>query len=155
MLVFSGNIYFWRRYRVNYPFIFGLKEGTELGYRQVLLLSAALSVVSLAAVISNLDMDMDRKTNHFETLPELVPLGLVIVSSRNSIQRQIFVMFLDAISFVLQVLLLILFCPLNIIYRSSRFFLIRCTFRCFFAPLYKVMGLKFSHILIILLLRHH
>ncbi|EXB31940.1 Phosphate transporter PHO1-3-like protein [Morus notabilis] len=80
MLVFSGNIYFWRRYRVNYPFIFGLKEGTELGYRQVLLLSAALSVVSLAAVISNLDMDMDRKTNHFETLPELFPLGLVIVT---------------------------------------------------------------------------
>ncbi|GMN29546.1 hypothetical protein TIFTF001_047949 [Ficus carica] len=114
MLMFSGNIYYWRRYRVNYPFIFGLKEGTHLGYKEVFLLSAALSVLSLGAVISNLDMDMERNANNFKTMPELVPLGLVIL------------------------LLLILFCPLNIIYRSTRYFLIRISFRCLFAPLYKV-----------------
>ncbi|KAL5582251.1 hypothetical protein UlMin_014693 [Ulmus minor] len=114
MLMFSGNIYFWRRYRVNYPFIFGLKQGTELGYREVFLLSSALAILSLAGVISNLDMDMDRNTNSFNALPELVPLGIVLV------------------------LLLILFCPFNLIYRSSRFFLIQSVFHCIFAPLYKV-----------------
>ncbi|GMN42204.1 hypothetical protein TIFTF001_011410, partial [Ficus carica] len=114
MLMFSGNIYYWRRYRVNYPFIFGLKEGTHLGYREVFLLSAALSVLSLGAVISNLEMDMERNANNFKTIPELVPLGLVIL------------------------LLLIVLCPLNIIYRSTRYFLIQISFRCLFAPLYKV-----------------
>ncbi|PON96358.1 SPX domain containing protein [Trema orientale] len=114
MLMFSANIYFWRRYRVNYPFIFGLKQGTELGYREVFLLSAALSVLSLAAVISNLDMKIDPKTQNFKMLPELVPMGLVIF------------------------LFLILFCPFNIIYRSTRFFLIGSAFHCLFAPLYKV-----------------
>ncbi|KAJ8546043.1 hypothetical protein K7X08_018626 [Anisodus acutangulus] len=77
---YMENIFpLYRRFRVNYPFIFGFKQGTKLGYRQVLLLASGISV-----------------------------------------------------------LLLITFCPLNIIYRSSRFFLIRCVWRCLCAPLYKV-----------------
>ncbi|KAL5582253.1 hypothetical protein UlMin_014695 [Ulmus minor] len=114
MIMFSANIYFWRRYRVNYPFIFGLKQGKELGYREVFLLSSALAVLSLAGVISNLEMDMDRITNSFNALPELVPLGIVLV------------------------LFLILFFPFNIIYRSTRSFFIQSVFHCIFAPLYKV-----------------
>ena len=39
MLMYSANLYFWRRYRVNYSFIFGFKKGTELGYREVFVLS--------------------------------------------------------------------------------------------------------------------
>ncbi|RVW80891.1 Phosphate transporter PHO1-like 9 [Vitis vinifera] len=114
MLMYSANIYFWRRYRVNYTFIFGFKQGTALGYREVLLLSSALSVLTLGGVLSNLDMEMDERTKSFKALTELVPLGIVIV------------------------LLLIIFCPFNIIYRSSRFFFIQCAFHCICAPLYKV-----------------
>ncbi|XXG70565.1 hypothetical protein AAC387_Pa07g0012 [Persea americana] len=114
LLMYAANIYFWRRYRVNYPFIFGFKQGTELGYRQVFLLSSSLAVLALAGVLANLDMEMDKKTKSYETLTELVPLGLVTI------------------------ILLITFCPLNIIYRSSRFFLLRCAFHCICAPLYKV-----------------
>ncbi|CAN0923604.1 Phosphate transporter PHO1 homolog 3 [Linum grandiflorum] len=33
IVMYAANIYFWRRYRVNYSFIFGFKQGTELGYR--------------------------------------------------------------------------------------------------------------------------
>ncbi|PPR83207.1 hypothetical protein GOBAR_AA37506 [Gossypium barbadense] len=50
----AANIFFWRRYRINYTFIFDFKQGTELGYRGVLLLSfglAALALASLALVI--------------------------------------------------------------------------------------------------------
>ncbi|KAK1395213.1 hypothetical protein POM88_014269 [Heracleum sosnowskyi] len=36
MFMYAANVYFWRRYRVNYPFIFGFKEGSALGYREVL-----------------------------------------------------------------------------------------------------------------------
>ncbi|XP_058096370.1 phosphate transporter PHO1 homolog 3-like [Magnolia sinica] len=114
MLMYAANIYFWRRYRVNYPFIFGFKQGTELGYREVSLLSTALAVLALAGVLTNLDMQMDPKTNEYKPLTELVPLGLV--------------------TFVL----LVTFCPFNIIYRSNRFFLLQCAFHCICAPLYKV-----------------
>lgn len=80
MLMYAGNVFFWKRYRVNFLFIFGFKQGRELGYREVLLLSSGLSLILLAAVISHLDMDIDQRTKSFRTLTELIPLGLLIVS---------------------------------------------------------------------------
>lgn len=65
---------------MNYPFIFGFKQGTELGFREVFLLASGFTVLALAAVLSNLDMEMDERTESFKTLTELVPLGLVTVS---------------------------------------------------------------------------
>lgn len=79
MIMFSGNIYFWRRFQVNYPFIFGFKQGSELGYREVFLLSSVVAVLTLAGAISNLNMDMDPRTTSFRTIAELVPVGLVTV----------------------------------------------------------------------------
>jgi hypothetical protein len=80
MLLYSANVYFWRRFKINYSFIFGFKEGTELGYREVFLLSSGLAVLSLAAVLSSLDMEMDQGKKSFSTFIELMPAGLVIVS---------------------------------------------------------------------------
>ncbi|KAI3467312.1 hypothetical protein Pfo_023975 [Paulownia fortunei] len=114
MLVYAANVYFWRRYKINYPFIFGFKQGTELGYREVFLLSNGLAVIALATFLVHLHVKMDSKSQHYENYIELLPLGLVIV------------------------VVAITFCPFNIIYRSSRFFLIKCVFRCICAPLYKV-----------------
>ncbi|KAJ7943430.1 Phosphate transporter PHO1-like protein [Quillaja saponaria] len=114
MLMYAANTYFWRRYRVNYPFIFGFKRGTELGYRDVFLLSTGLAVLVLASFLVNLHLEMDQTTRRYKTVTELVPLGLVIL------------------------VLVILFCPFNIIYCSSRFFFIRCLVRCICAPLYLV-----------------
>ncbi|KAF8103840.1 hypothetical protein N665_0183s0018 [Sinapis alba] len=114
MFMYASNIYFWKRYRVNYPFIFGFKEGTELGYRHVLLLSFCLNTLALAAVIMNLDMEMDPSTNDYKTLTELLPL------------------------FIVCLVIAITICPFNILYRSSRFFFIMVVFRCIAAPLYKV-----------------
>ncbi|XP_073310362.1 phosphate transporter PHO1 homolog 9-like isoform X1 [Primulina huaijiensis] len=114
MLMYGVNTYLWRRFRVNYTFIFGFRSGTELGFREIFLLASAFSVLTLVAVLSNLDMEMDPRTQRFQTLTELVPAGLVMV------------------------LLFITFCPFNIIYRSSRFFLIQCAWHCLFAPIYKV-----------------
>ncbi|KAL8247078.1 hypothetical protein R6Q59_008294 [Mikania micrantha] len=114
MLMYAANIYFWKRFRVNYAFIFGFKPTTELGYKEILLLSSVLLVLTLAAVLSNLEMEMDENTRSFTTLTELVPLGLVTV------------------------LLLIMVCPFNIMYRASRFFLIVNLWHFVCAPLYKV-----------------
>ncbi|CAA3021115.1 phosphate transporter PHO1 homolog 3-like [Olea europaea subsp. europaea] len=114
MLMYAANIYFWKRYRVNYTFIFGFKEGTELGYREVLLLGFCLNALALASVLANLDMEMDPKTHDYKAITEIVPLGLVML------------------------VIAILLCPFNIIYRSSRFFLLVCILHCLFAPLYEV-----------------
>ncbi|THG00515.1 hypothetical protein TEA_004010 [Camellia sinensis var. sinensis] len=114
MIMYAGNTYFWKRFRINYPFLFGFKLGTELGYGEVLLLGSGLAILTLAGVISNLDMDMDPRIRSFRTITELVPLGLVTL------------VFLKT------------FCPFNIVYRSNRFFLIKCAFHCLCAPLYKV-----------------
>ncbi|XP_010525588.1 PREDICTED: phosphate transporter PHO1 homolog 7 isoform X2 [Tarenaya hassleriana] len=114
MIMYAANIYFWRRYRVNYPFIFGFKEGTELGFSQVLLFSFGLGTLALSSVLLNLDMEMDPKTNDYKTITELLPLFLVII------------------------LIAVALCPFNIFYRSSRFFFLAILFRCVAAPLYKV-----------------
>ncbi|KAI7744195.1 hypothetical protein M8C21_020813 [Ambrosia artemisiifolia] len=114
MLMYAANIYFWKRFRVNYPYIFGFKPNTELGYKEILLLSSALLLLTLAAVLSNLEMEMDERTQSFTTLTELVPLGLVTV------------------------VLLVMICPFNIMYHASRFFLIVNLWHCVCAPLYKV-----------------
>ncbi|GLU09450.1 hypothetical protein SLE2022_334420 [Rubroshorea leprosula] len=114
MLMYAANVYYWRRYRVNYAFIFGFKQGTELGYREVLLLSFALGTLALVSVLSSLDMEMDPNTESYEAFTELLPLFLVIT------------------------VLVILFLPFNILHRSSRFFFLTCLFHCICAPLYKV-----------------
>ncbi|OVA12214.1 SPX [Macleaya cordata] len=119
LLMYAVNIFFWKRYRVNYRFIFGFKQETELGYREVFLVSVGLALLSLASVLANLDMEMDPRTKSYQKFTELVPLGLVTL------------------------VLAITLCPFNIIYRSSRLFLIKSIFRCICAPLYKVTLIDF------------
>ncbi|KAF4400169.1 hypothetical protein G4B88_019378 [Cannabis sativa] len=114
LLMYATNIYFWRRYKINYPFIFGFKRGTELEYRDVYLLSTGLAVLASSAFLANLHLDMDPNTQKLKEVTQLVPLALVTL------------------------VLLLIFCPLNILYRASRFFFIRCLFRCILAPLYPV-----------------
>ncbi|KAB2624514.1 phosphate transporter PHO1 10-like [Pyrus ussuriensis x Pyrus communis] len=58
MLMYAADIYFWRRYRVNYAFIFGFKKGTEHSYCEVFLLSTGLAVLSLGGFLANLHLDL-------------------------------------------------------------------------------------------------
>ncbi|KAM6547412.1 hypothetical protein CsatB_019088 [Cannabis sativa] len=114
MVMYAANVFFWRKYRVNYPFIFGFKPGTELGYRDVMLPAFVLSALALGCVLSNLDMQMDPRTLDYKALTELLPLLLLVVVT------------------------VIMICPLNIVYRSSRYFFLTCLFHGLLAPLYKV-----------------
>ncbi|KAI3864981.1 hypothetical protein MKW92_020491, partial [Papaver armeniacum] len=111
MLLYAAAIYFWKLDLINYPFIFGFKQGTELGYREVFLLSTILATAALACVLANLDMELDISTKKYK-------------ASLN---------YFLCISFIL-----IIVCPFNIVYRSSRIFLLRTTFRAISAPLYRV-----------------
>ena len=82
MVMYGINIFYWRRYRVNYSFIFGFKQGTELGYRQVFLVSFGIAVLALLTVIGNLDMEADPITQDYNGFTESFPLILVIVSKK-------------------------------------------------------------------------
>ncbi|CAH2037813.1 unnamed protein product [Thlaspi arvense] len=114
IVVYAANIYYWRRYKVNYSFIFGFKQGTELGYRQVLLVGFSIGVFALLCVLANLDMEANPKTKEYKKYTELLPLFLLIA------------------------LFVVLILPFNFFYRSSRFFFLTCMFHCLAAPLYKV-----------------
>ncbi|KAF9590908.1 hypothetical protein IFM89_000164 [Coptis chinensis] len=87
-------------------------------FMEVFLVSTALATLALAAMLSNLNMEMDPKTKDYKALTELVPLGLATL------------------------VLLITFCPFNFIYCSSRFFVLNCVFCCICAPLYKVQAIR-------------
>ncbi|OMO71879.1 hypothetical protein COLO4_27986 [Corchorus olitorius] len=115
MVMYAINIYYWRRYRVNYAFIFGFKQGSELGYREVLFVSFGIAALALGAVLSNLDMQVNPKTKDYNPASEIIPLILMVV------------------------MFVVLFLPVNIVYRSSRYFFLACLFRCICAPLYKVI----------------
>nr|XP_043608500.1 phosphate transporter PHO1 homolog 10-like [Erigeron canadensis] len=114
MLLYAANIYFWRRCRINYPFIFGFKQGMELSYQDVFLISTGVAVLTLGTFLVHVHMKVDSINSGYTKYMELIPLGLLII------------------------FLVIFFFPFNILYKSSRYFLIRCLFRCLCAPLYKV-----------------
>lgn len=84
MLVYAANMYFWRRYKINYAFIFGFRQGTQLGYREVFLLSSGLGVIVLATLLVHMHVKMDSETQHFETYVELLPLGLIFVRNERT-----------------------------------------------------------------------
>nr|WGW14471.1 PHO1 A splice variant 2 [Brassica rapa subsp. pekinensis] len=81
IIMYAANIYYWRRYKVNYSFIFGFKQGTELGYRQVLLVGFSIGVFALLCVLANLDMEANPKTKDYKTFTELLPLFLLLAIS--------------------------------------------------------------------------
>ncbi|VFQ64489.1 unnamed protein product [Cuscuta campestris] len=114
MLLYAANLYFWRHYKINYAFIFGFKQGTELGYRDVFLLSNGLAMLVLGTFLAHVHLNIDSRAQDYSRYIEFVPLGLIFV------------------------LFILLFCPFNIMYRSSRFFLIKTVIHCVCAPLYKV-----------------
>lgn len=78
------------------------------------LLATGFAVLALASFLANFSMIIGLKPGEPNTFAKLIPLLVVLV------------------------LLTILFCPLDIMYRSSRFFLIKCLLRCMCAPFYEV-----------------
>lgn len=79
--MYATDLYFWRRCRVNYPFIFGFKRGTALGWQEVFLLSTGFAVLASASFLANLYLDRDPSTQKYRTEAEKVPLGTTAVRS--------------------------------------------------------------------------
>lgn len=86
VLIYAADLHFWRRCRVNYPFIFGSKRGTELGCQGVFLLGSGLAVLATASFLASLYLDQDHSTRKYRTEAEKVPLGTIAVRSLEHIK---------------------------------------------------------------------
>lgn len=84
--MYAADLYFWRRVRVNYPYIFGSKRGTELGCQEVFLLGAGLAVLASASFLASLYLDRDPSTRKYRTEAEKVPLYTTAVRSLKRIE---------------------------------------------------------------------
>ncbi|MCO5596524.1 hypothetical protein L7F22_050589 [Adiantum nelumboides] len=116
LCLYGWNLYSWREKRINYAFIFGLPPGLEIKYRELLLLAMGLATI-VAAVLVGHFMIYTNVTSSFRTA--IMPFS------------------------ILMAFLLLLVCPLNICYRSTRFFFLTCLWHIFLAPFYKVVMVDF------------
>ncbi|CAN4121934.1 unnamed protein product [Withania somnifera] len=114
--LYGCNIFMWRKTRVNYSFIFELAQTKELKYRDVFL----ICTTSMTAVVGVLFLHLT-----------LVAKGY----SYNQIQA--------IPGLLLLVFILLLVCPFNIMYKSSRYRFICVIRNIMFSPLYKVVMLDF------------
>jgi hypothetical protein len=156
---YAFNVYAWARTRINYPFILGFSPGTELRYRQVLLLATGLSAFLLGGM--NLHIALTLLIND-ETSPgnpsplgiphmiaDIIPLILVLVRD-GSYPKSMSSLCYDighygelklrstALACFVQMCLGMLFLPFNLLYRSSRYFFLGCFRRLVSTPLVKV-----------------
>ncbi|CAM6021947.1 unnamed protein product [Sphagnum balticum] len=113
MYMYGWNVYAWQRTRINYGFIFEFSPGTELRYREVLLICTALSSMLLGTMIVHIIASAKEAPNYNRS--EWAPMAITLV------------------------FLVMLLIPVNIFYKSSRYFFLRCFRRIVFAPFYKVV----------------
>ncbi|CAN6727599.1 unnamed protein product [Malus baccata var. baccata] len=114
--LYGCNIFAWRKARINYSFIFELSQTKELKYRDVFL----ICTMSLTTVVGVMCVHLLLLTKGYSYAQVQAIPGLLLL-----------------------VFLLLLVCPFNIIYRSSRFCLLRVLRNIILSPLYKVVMLDF------------
>lgn len=116
LFLYGCNIYMWRSTRINYSFIFEFSPGTELTYRDVFLICSTFMTVVLGGMVAHITLRlMGFPSDDIDSIPALT----LLVSAA------------------------VLFCPINIIYRSSRFCFLRIMRNILLAPLYKVVMTDF------------
>ncbi|XP_028776374.1 phosphate transporter PHO1 homolog 1 [Neltuma alba] len=114
--LYGCNIFAWRKTRINYSFIFELSPTKELKYRDVFL----ICTTAMTAVVGVMFLHLTLLTKGYSYAQVQAIPGLLLL-----------------------VFLLILVCPFNIIYRSSRYCFLCVIRNIVLSPLYKVVMLDF------------
>ncbi|KAH9535731.1 hypothetical protein CY35_17G068900 [Sphagnum magellanicum] len=118
IFMYGWNVYSWRLKGINYAFIFEFSPGSELRYREVFLVCTCLTTVVSGAMVMHLSMLstlLKWQSHYVDLFPFMIILAFLVV----------------------------LFNPLNMWYRSSRWFLLKVLLRIVSAPLYKVVLVDF------------
>jgi hypothetical protein len=83
MYMYGWNVYAWEKTRINYGFIFEFSPGTELHYREVLLICTALSSMLLGTMIVHIIASTKEASNYGGS--DWVPLSITLVSRVSSL----------------------------------------------------------------------
>ncbi|XP_074274709.1 phosphate transporter PHO1 homolog 1 [Silene latifolia] len=114
--LYGCNIFMWKKARINYSFIFELAPTRELKFREVFLICTA----SMTAIVGVLFIHISLVAKGYkESLVQTIPGCLLLF------------------------FVLLLVCPLNIVYKSSRYRFLEAIRNIVLSPLYKVVMLDF------------
>ncbi|CAO2828436.1 unnamed protein product [Amaranthus hypochondriacus] len=116
IFLYGCNIYTWKKGRINFGFILELTPMKELKYREVFLICTASMTLIIGVLFTHLSL---LAKGYSSTLVQSIP------------------------AFLLVFFLLVLICPFNILYQSTRFRFLQVIRNILFAPLYKVVMLDF------------
>ncbi|GFZ16179.1 EXS (ERD1/XPR1/SYG1) family protein [Actinidia rufa] len=114
--LYGCNIFMWRKTRINYSFIFELAPTKELKYRDVFL----ICTMSMTAVMGVLFVHLSLVAKGYSYAQVKAIPGLLLLA-----------------------FLLLLLCPFNLFYKSSRYRFLRMIRNIILSPLYKVVMLDF------------
>ena len=135
--LYGCNIFAWRKTRINYSFIFELSATKELKYRDVFL----ICTTSMTAVIGVMFVHLTLLSKGYSyTQVQVIPGLLLLVISQHEAIFLVSKLLLDFVNIflMLQMFLLLLVCPFDVYYRSSRYCFLRVIRNIAFSPLYKV-----------------
>ncbi|XP_077242507.1 EXS (ERD1/XPR1/SYG1) family protein isoform X2 [Tasmannia lanceolata] len=116
LFLYGCNIVMWRRTRINYSFIFEFSPTKELKYSDVFLICTTSMTVVVGVMFIHLSL---IARGHSSTQVHAIP-GLLLL-----------------------LFLVLLVCPFNILYRSTRYHFIRVIRNIILTPLYKVVMVDF------------
>nr|WET17603.1 SPX-EXS6 [Phoebe bournei] len=116
LFLYGCNIFMWRKARINYSFIFEFAPTKELKYRDVFLICTTSMTMVVGVMFVHLSL---VAKGHSSTEVHAIP-GLLLMF-----------------------FLLLLLCPFNILYRSSRYHFLQVIRNIILSPLYKVVMVDF------------
>lgn len=116
LFLYGCNIFMWRKTRINYTFIFEFAPTKELKYRDVFLICTTSMTIVVGVMFAHLTIIVKGNSS---SAVQAIPGSLLLV------------------------FLSILVCPLNIIYRSSRYQFLRVLRNIILTPFYKVVMVDF------------
>lgn len=145
LFLYRCDIFMWRKTHINYSFIFELSSSKELKYRDVFL----ICTTSMTAVIGVLFVHLLLMVKGYSyTQVQSIPGLLLLVNfpsySQTNISKTLefsakIILFMNI--FLLQVFVVVLVCPFNVIYKSSRYRFLCVIRNIILSPLYKVQTL--------------
>lgn len=144
VFLYGCNIFAWRKARINYSFIFELTPTKELNYRDAFLICTTSMTVVVGVMFVHLSLlTKGYSYSQVQVIPGLLLLVICwIISLKLKNQRFWSLIFVNVkyltYFLMLQVFLLLLVCPFNIVYRSSRYCFLRVIRNIVLSPLYKV-----------------
>ncbi|CAD6336762.1 unnamed protein product [Miscanthus lutarioriparius] len=116
LFLYGCNIFMWRKTHINYTFIFEFTPTKELKYRDVFLICTTSMAIVVGVMFAHLTIIVKGNSS---SAVQAIPGSLLLV------------------------FLLILVCPFNIIYQSSRYQFLRVIRNIILTPFYKVVMVDF------------